>query len=117
MSELMGLQVIQTAMTISDVLFECPSVQPIGESHPHEREWLTTRTFERAGKQVGTPVSPLCPRVFLLCLDDGHHRLIDQRDHMFLLELDLVKFQIPFVLVITNEAIKRERAEFADPQS
>src|SRR5947199_10156640 len=97
MSELMRLQMIQTTMTISDVLVECPSVQPIGEGHPHKRQWLTTSTFERASEQVGRSRSPLCPRVFLLCLNNGHHRFIDQRDHMLLLELDLVKFQIPLV--------------------
>src|SRR2546423_1146941 len=103
MSELMRLQVIQPTMTISNVLVECPTVEPIGERQPHERQWLTASTFERAGEQVGASVSPLCPRVFLLGLNNSHHRFIDQRNHMFLFELDLVKFQIPLVFVITHE--------------
>src|SRR5260221_14108763 len=113
MSELMGLQAIQTAMTISDVLFECPSIEPIGESHPPERQWLTTSALERAGEQVGASVTPLCPCIFLLCLDNGNDGFIDQGDYMFLLELHLVKFQIPIMFVITHEAIQREREEFA----
>src|SRR6266568_3382030 len=115
--ELMGLQVVQTTVTISDVLCECPSVQPIAEGQSEKGQWLTASSFERTCEQVRTLVSPLCPRVFLLGLDDGHHRLIDQRNHVFLFELHLVKFEIPLMFVITDEAIKRERTEFADPQA
>src|SRR6266700_4838017 len=46
--ELMGLQVVQTTVTISDVFFECPSVQPIAEGQSEKGQWLTASSFERA---------------------------------------------------------------------
>ena len=57
-------------------------VQPVGERHPHERKWLATSPPERSREQVGTSISPLRTRVLLLCLDNGHHRFIDQKNHV-----------------------------------
>src|SRR5579875_2796154 len=109
----MGLKSPNRSIPIPNILFNRPFVNDSGKITLLERLLWITRTWKQIGPISAEPTANL----LLLGLNGSHHLLIYQRNDMFLFGFPLVQSQIPFMLVIANEAGRRESAYLADSQT
>lgn len=113
MPKLMRREVIEMLMAISDLVTSCPLV-----------ELPAKRCMEvglgrrgRRREQIGTRLSPSRSDLLLLYLDCSNHLFLNQGNDQFSIGFALRQAQVPLVLVISNQTIHRELAQFAHAQT